>query len=470
MEENKFEKQVQQKMDELQIQPSDAVWEKIESQIGKKKGRRWGLIILFLFVGLILSGGYWLWQTRQQTFSQQNNSEKVNSKKVDYEKSISDISTKGNETIQSKGNSVTKPPQQRNNETADVVEKSDDNKNNTQHYKFLTDSKTNPEINLKGKKPIAFSKKKEMLAEITSEKETEIIPSQILKMQSANENTNKESGDSIQEEINSDSLSNPVATNVATKDNGTSKQKPAHAEAEKQLNKTKWKFGILFSGGISGAGNNFLGLNNSIPNDFSNSVAPGQTNPGPTLQILPSLIKSRFGFVAGVLAEKSISQKTKFTLGINFKSFNTSVKLYDSAGTYTAARYSLSSGVNNYTSYVNHFNFIEVPVSIKIQIGKGKNIPLVWQGGFAVAELISSNALQINPYAGYYYYHDNSIFNKTQIGFNTGFFASLFSKQKTSVLIGPYFYYDASKIADEGLYNKKHFVFAGLHTEIIFGK
>src|ERR1019366_4224479 len=120
MEENKFEKKVQQKMDELQIQPSDAVWEKIESQIGKKKGRRWGLIILFLLIGLILSGGYWLWNTRQQTFSQQNISEKVNSKKVDYEKSISDISTKGNETIQSKGNSVTKPPQQRNNETANV--------------------------------------------------------------------------------------------------------------------------------------------------------------------------------------------------------------------------------------------------------------------------------------------------------------------------------------------------------------
>jgi len=470
MEENKFEKQVQQKMDELEIQPSDTVWKKVELQIEKKKSRRWGLIILFLFVGLILSGSYWLWNTRQQTFSQQNNSEKVNSEKVDSEKSISDISTKGNETIQSKGNSVTKPPKQRNNETADVVEKSDDNKNNSQHYKFLTGSKTNPKINSKEKNSISFYKKKKIISEIHGNNGAEIKSAQSSQKQSSNKDINKESGDSIQEKINSDSLPNPVTANVATKDNGTSKQKPANAKAVKQLNKNKWKFGILFSGGISGVGNNFLGLNNSIPQDFSNSVAPGQTNPGPTLQILPSLIKSRFGFVTGVLAEKSISQKTKFTLGINFKSFNTSVKLYDSAGTYTAARYSLSSGVNNYTSYVNHFNFIEVPVSIKIQIGKGKNIPLVWQGGFAVAELISSNALQINPYAGYYYYHDNSIFNKTQIGFNTGFFASLFSKQKTSVLIGPYFDYDASKIADEGLYNKKHFVFAGLHTEIIFGK
>ena len=37
MEENSFEKQVQQKMDELKIQPSDSVWGKIEAQIEKKK-------------------------------------------------------------------------------------------------------------------------------------------------------------------------------------------------------------------------------------------------------------------------------------------------------------------------------------------------------------------------------------------------------------------------------------------------
>ena len=68
------------------------------------------------------------------------------------------------------------------------------------------------------------------------------------------------------------------------------------------------------------------------------------------------------------------------------------------------------------------------------------------------------------------YYTNNSIFNKTQIGLNTSISTALFSKQKNSVLIGPYFYYGASRLANEGLYNKKHFVFTGLRTEIIFGK
>jgi len=37
---NEFEKQVQQKMEELQLVPSAPVWEKIEEQIRRKKDRR----------------------------------------------------------------------------------------------------------------------------------------------------------------------------------------------------------------------------------------------------------------------------------------------------------------------------------------------------------------------------------------------------------------------------------------------
>ena len=58
MQENEFEKRVQQKMDELKIAPSDAVWQKIEPQIRKEKRRRWLLIFLpVMFIGL-LYGGY----------------------------------------------------------------------------------------------------------------------------------------------------------------------------------------------------------------------------------------------------------------------------------------------------------------------------------------------------------------------------------------------------------------------------
>ena len=103
--------------------------------------------------------------------------------------------------------------------------------------------------------------------------------------------------------------------------------------------------------------------------------------------------------MAGVFAERNISAKTKLVLGINFKSFNTSNKVgirNDTTGLYNSQ--------NSVNTYKNHYNFIELPVTLKIQIGRGKNIPLFWQGGFVVSELISSNALQFNPISGYVLY------------------------------------------------------------------
>lgn len=294
-----------------------------------------------------------------------------------------------------------------------------------------------------------------MITKIKEKTESAIIPGQSSEEQVENK---KDFRDSVYEKINGDSLSKPVAVNVATKDGDTSKNKQANTATVKQSKKNKWKFGILFSGGISGVGKDFLALSN--PPIYATS--PGSLNSGGSQSVFSSsATKSEFGFIAGVFAEKNISNKTKLISGINFKSFNTSNKLNDSSGTYSAGFAA--------NKYINHFSFIEVPFSIQIQIGKEKNMPLSWQGGLVLSELIYSNALQFNPSTGYYY-KDNSILNITQFGFNTAILLSLFSKQKTSILIGPYFYYDASKIADEGLYSKKHFVFAGLHTEIIFGK
>lgn len=57
---NDFEKQVQQKMEELDLIPSAPVWEKIELQIRDKKDRR-RYVLWFFLLCLLLGGGVaWL--------------------------------------------------------------------------------------------------------------------------------------------------------------------------------------------------------------------------------------------------------------------------------------------------------------------------------------------------------------------------------------------------------------------------
>src|SRR6185312_467862 len=112
MEENKFEKQVQQKMDELQIQPSDAVWKKIELQIEKKKNRKWGLVILFLCVGILLPGGYWLWNAGQPEKLTNTNAEKSMLEK----NSTSSSMIKENKIVQQKINPAFESISKKNND------------------------------------------------------------------------------------------------------------------------------------------------------------------------------------------------------------------------------------------------------------------------------------------------------------------------------------------------------------------
>ncbi|HEY0749958.1 MAG TPA: hypothetical protein VGD26_02305, partial [Chitinophagaceae bacterium] len=59
MQEQNFEKQVQQKMEELNLTPSAPVWQKVNEEIRKKKDRR--RLILWLFLFLLVGGGTVTW-------------------------------------------------------------------------------------------------------------------------------------------------------------------------------------------------------------------------------------------------------------------------------------------------------------------------------------------------------------------------------------------------------------------------
>ena len=56
MSDHNFEKQVQQKLDELKIPPAGTVWDSVQARIRKDKRRRRG-ILLFPVLLLLIAGG-----------------------------------------------------------------------------------------------------------------------------------------------------------------------------------------------------------------------------------------------------------------------------------------------------------------------------------------------------------------------------------------------------------------------------
>src|SRR6185312_823591 len=72
MEQNNFEKNVQHKLDELKIPPSDSVWTNIEKRIGKKDKDSKLVFILFFLILFLLTGGYFLFNSSKNNGQQKH--------------------------------------------------------------------------------------------------------------------------------------------------------------------------------------------------------------------------------------------------------------------------------------------------------------------------------------------------------------------------------------------------------------
>ena len=440
MEENRFEKQVQQKMDELKIQPSEDVWQHVQRRIEKKKDNKKTIFFFFLLVGFIF-GVYFLWNAGQNSISQNNYITKRTADSVLMKKN----------TIQKNNHKNILPSANKNSDSIknvivyrnqidkkkDIIKTKINREKIIQSYKPLQDVRVSSNIISKEPESTFFLRKKiqkNYAGNITAQINNSIVDQVPL----SDSNVSAMNYDSANSFDTVTLLKNtPVASDLKKKD--TSQKFTSIVKAQKIVNKNKWKPGILFSPGISSANTTFAGFNNAS----SSFSVPTANNPGTISARYNLKTTSSFGFIVGAFAEKNISAKKKFNIGINYKSFAIANKVIGSP----------PQGYSN--KNLSKFNFVEIPLSLKIQFNNSKKIPLFWQAGLVLSELVSKK-VQVN--------------STGNLGFSTALSISLFAQQKIPILIGPYFYDDASKIATEGLYNKKHFSLIGLRTEIIFGK
>lgn len=439
MQENEFEKQVQEKMDELRLHPSDAVWLKVEAEIKKEKRRRWGLILFPVLVLGLLYGGYLLVKRDNSNGKEQQPTNNFTTKNK--------IDTTNKTTISTSDPIINNEP-------------------------LITNKTTYPQSNIKYKlhaKKVVDKQKFSSDYKIanTSEKQnsqifqSETDTTSIVKNENLNPYTPQATSqstigkDSVPGQDNksievANDLNNDKKRNETTADTTSTTKKITNSK------KHSWNFGFSFSGGISGTSIN-SGTNQNSSQNYSPIPASGYV--GSTPLFGPSSIKPSIAFITGIAAEKNISSKLIFSTGLNYKLFSTTNLVgRDSINTFMT--YPLTSKHHNF------FHYIDVPVTIKAEISNSPKVPVYWNFGLSISRLIASNALQFN-YATYF--HDNSQFNKTQFGIHSGFDISLISKQKISFLVGPYFNYTISKIAKQGYYNH-HFNFIGLHSQFIFRK
>ena len=293
--------------------------------------------------------------------------------------------------------------------------------------------------------------------------------------------------------------SNGIAKNqdvpaVDTTKNISDKKTEAVAVTEKDSssvakNKKKkpypWQFGLNGSAGVSqlndGLSSIFKGSAvadvaiQSAPLNFAGSVSGFGRVPPQASAVTPG-----FSFSIGGFVRKQFSDRFSVSAGLQYTLYNTHIDIgyrVDSSRLVNSGPQVLN--VSNYyradrpsgqtTRYTNQYHFLELPVVLHTQLNRSKTLPVYWNLGVSVGQLLSTNALHFDSGTGVYY-EDNDLFHKTQLGLLTGFSAGIFSKSKTPLWIGPTLRYNASSLMNNNPSDRKHLLSFGLDIKLFLKK
>jgi hypothetical protein len=451
---SEFEKQVQQRMEELQLTPSEPVWLNIKEQIRKKRKRRMVIWVPLLF--LLLGGGTWSLY-RSGSFDRQNEQAALAGKKRLEPNRPAEIKLHSDRTIQPV--TSTAAPKTKIGETVPVpAEKS-----------FLLGKKAEKKYSPRGQrdkqiKSNSISASGAPVAAITTSHGSE--PSRTDNLE--NKDSKPTANDSVEKAA---PVTLPVETNnllpvdqrpdsIAAKDSEKGKLKQA---------RNKWVVGIFAGAGSSGISSG-LGLLKSMDRLYA---APGNTQGAGTVYLPPSDEKKGIGFSAGLSLKKQLSARLLLVSGLSYNYFSTRIRVGQSVRRDTILTSSFNTvRVDQYyrnsntglSDYTNQFHFISIPVGIDFRLFK--NLPLDIHAGLSVARLVATNALTYNSSAQVYY--KNDAVTKTQVFSNLGL-AYGFMRRGFTLAAGPYLQYAVSNQLNSGSSNRHLFSLGG-RVELMFNK
>ncbi|MGN6163843.1 MAG: hypothetical protein ACTHOF_04810 [Flavisolibacter sp.] len=472
---NSFEKQVKNKMDELQFVPTTPVWQKIEKQIRTKKDRR-RLILWLPFLCLLLCGGIWWLSTANHSATNRiiTINPVVNETEVATKNPMSTATTP-KPLIETK--KTTQPGEANDVIKQEIVNDKIEPAIIKRNYILNNDlsllsklllpaKKTNKASGLASPKLMANEK---VIAsagkDITASEE---LHQPVSKESSSKPFALKKADSSLQKTMGKkDSVVKYKVADVKvdTVDN-------AVAATKKSIRKSsKWKFGVLVNAGTSGIGKGLgsLSLNKSLDAMAVNSPATIPQNNNQN----PSPVKNDLSFSIGFVARKKLSDRISFSAGMQYNYYSTNItvgKMRQDSAVYnyslaqSFSRYYLNSGTS-FKDYRNQYHFISLPVSIDWQMLK--KVPLSIQAGLSLQQLVSTNALLYDAQNNIYF-GNKSLFHKTQLFSNLGFSYAIINNEKTSMLIGPQMQYGISRLDKNG--SAKHLFSLGITTQILFQK
>lgn len=461
---NDFEKEVEQRLAQLQMRPSDGVWQKLEAGLQKKKRRR-AFFLFFLTALLCTGGGFVAWQQLNPTQPQMvnvsntnttNDKNKLTTKDVAGEEDIH-IITVIDTTIDSKNDVLIKPPAipTTNDNVNTLTNKTATNNvevatvnNQPKNKKIIVansnnNNKANDEMNDVAVKQVTVKDDvvtNNSIIEASENKDADVITKHQLTTAS---NLSDKSIVNITDDNNTTDINLDIASipqRIATQDEIVKTAKK----------KYPFYWGVEVMAGVSGAVDKAEGVNKNAQldaptNNYSGSVSPMLNNR--TIWESQNTHRASTAHSFGIVGYKQLTRRNAISVGLSYQYLSTISKIGDSSTT-------VSNSANMRTYYygrelknhINKFHFISVPVTHHLILNKNENMPFSWDLGASVSRLISTNALVASSYLGGSFHEDDKAFTKTHFFIHTGFTIGLTNNKNRIWQMGPVLNYGVNKI------------------------
>ena len=514
MHENKFEKEVQGKLGELQFTPSDAVWANVDKKINKEKKRRSFFFWLFFFSGLMLfGGGYWY-------STQQNNIGHLTISPKQKENKTTPLQEQTNDTENSRPEkTVTNKADENNNPSvgSDAATRANGNNKieepiasteNKQERHLLIDKsihlKTSKNQNLEknnlgktgsdlfdkrktkkgnsspsnksGSADIAISKgldgnkDRADLAEkdnATPSDKAVVVEKPILKDGRTIMTKNKPQGNLVDSLSGKKWDSSKIAKSTIAQTDST-KNKDLASTKHQQKKPSKWKIGFTSDAGVSSINQTFFRSTYVATPPYTMATAFSLAAPILGNNTAYSKIYPNFSFGIGALANRSLFNHISLSVGLGYHYYSTCIFTgngVDSTVVVYAAS-ARSAAVNGYYNngdnkkYSNQYHSIEIPISFNFQLNKNNKHPLIWEAGASYSYLIYSNALIFDPVTNVYY-KNSQLFNRSQLYARSAIMYGI-QLGKGSLQVGPQLQYGMTRVLNSNANNPEHMLFGGV--------
>jgi hypothetical protein len=192
---------------------------------------------------------------------------------------------------------------------------------------------------------------------------------------------------------------------------------------------------------------------------------------------ITSTVEPGLSYWAGIVAQKPLSARWTLSLGLDLHYYSSRLRVGGVVTTYSQPANALIGApaiapvqsypyysVGDVQVYTNRYYYLELPVAMQWQINRGRVLPLFLRGGVTLSRLMSSNGLYYNDHSAVYF-KDNSVIQPMQVSFTSGLIATL-PLRVIRMQAGPELQYGATTLLRGGAGNG-HLLYGGLRVTVM---